>query len=275
MTYGLGVRLDEAFPAMLERHTPTLFHFNLGFPGTSVDYHYVIARRWIPLIRPPVKLVVVGLYFNDVLEIDQGMSCCQNHSVVTFESGAPVERCPTPTWTPGYGRSISWFLRNSPPPYPLRVAMGFSHMARYAGAILYRSASETVGSDRPNDEGAVWDHMGEILAALRTELAARNIRLVAVMMPIRSALDAPDPTTHESYKAENRTKELSKSLGIHTFDPWDHFRPLVERDGSSRYFIGSDDIHLSAEGHVEMANWLAENVPEIRAAASAANPDSN
>lgn len=265
MTYGLGVRLQQAFPAVLEQHTPGLFHFNLGFPGTSVDYHYIVAKHWIPLIEPPVKLVVIGLYFNDILEIDQGMPCCQNHSVLTFQSGAPKERCPEPSWISGYGHSLDWFLVHSPPPYPLRVAMEFSHIARYAGAVLNQNASQAISSDRPNRDAVVWQHMREILASLRDDLAARNIPLVALMMPIRMALESPDPTALDGYKKEARIEDLAKSLGIPTYDPWDHFRPLVQRDGSSRYFLRTDDIHLNPEGHVEMANWLAENVPEIRA----------
>jgi lysophospholipase L1-like esterase len=266
MTYGLGVGLEQAFPAVLERRTPTLFHFNLGFPGTSVDYHYVIAKHWVPLVRPPVKLVVIGLYFNDILEIGQGMSCCWNRSVVTFEEGSPVQRCPQPSWVAGYGESISWFLLHSPPPYPLRVAMQFSYLARYAGAVLSASASRAVSSDRPDREDAVWDQMGGLLLALRNDLASRDIPLVAVMLPMRGAFEAPDPQAFDGYGQAKRTEELAKSLGIRTLDPWDHFLPLVKRDGVSRYFLGGDDIHLSPDGHIELANWLAENVPEIRAA---------
>jgi lysophospholipase L1-like esterase len=83
---------------------------------------------------------------------------------------------------------------------------------------------------------------------------------------MRGAFEAPDPQAFDGYGQAKRTEELAKSLGIRTLDPWDHFLPLVKRDGVSRYFLGGDDIHLSPDGHIELANWLAENVPEIRAA---------
>lgn len=274
MTYGLGVRMDQAFPAVLEQRTPSLFHFNLGFPGTSVDYHYMIARHWIDRISPPVKLVVLGLYFNDILEIGQGMPCCQNRSLLTFEDGAPAERCPAPSWVPGYGESMAWFLRNSPPPYPLRAAMSFSHMAQYLGALQTQRASRAVEtSDRPTG-GTEWRRMSEILAALRADLDRRRVSLVALLMPARAALEAREPATLDSYRHVERLKQLTASLGIRTVDPWPHFLPLVQRDGSSRYFLGTHDIHLTREGHVEMANYLAATADEIRAAATVAATDS-
>jgi lysophospholipase L1-like esterase len=150
--------------------------------------------------------------------------------------------------------------------------MEFSHIARYAGAVLNQSASQAINSDRPSSEDVVWKQMGDTLATLRNDLAARNIPLVAIMLPIRMALEAPDPSTLDSYVEEKQIKDLATSLGIPTYDPWDHFRPLVQRDGSSRYFLRSDDIHLNPEGHVEMANWLAERIPGIRAELSGPKP---
>jgi hypothetical protein len=269
MTYGLGVQMDQTFPAVLERRAPSLFHFNLGFPGTSVDYHYVIARHWIDRIPTPVKLVVLGLYFNDILEIGQGMACCRNQSLLAFDGHTPVERCPVPNWVPGYGESTAWFLRNSPPPYPLRVAMAFSYVARYINALIYQRASQAEDSDRPV-HGTEWDRMRDVLTALRAELARRDIPLVIVMMPMRAALEATDPAALQGYRDTQRMKELATSLGIRTLDSWEHFLPLVRQNGSSRYFIGSNDIHLTPEGHVEMANWLAANIDEIRPAGRAA-----
>jgi lysophospholipase L1-like esterase len=272
MTYGLGVRLYEAFPAMLEKRTPSLFHFNLGFPGTSVDYHFMVARHWLDRIQPPVKLVVIGLYFNDILEIGQGMPCCQDRSLLTFDGDAPAERCPEPSWVKGYGESISWFVRHSPPPFPVRVAMEYSYMARYLGALIMQRASEAIHSDRPQAD-VVWERMGLVLAALRDGLARRNIPLVAVVLPTRAALEADDPSTYPGYRDSERMKELAMSLGIRTLDPWNHFLALVKRDGSSRYFLGGNDIHFTVEGHIEMADWLAANVDEIRAATTVAAGD--
>jgi lysophospholipase L1-like esterase len=272
MTYGLGVRLYEAFPAVLEKRTPSLAHFNLGFPGTSVDYHFMIARHWLERIQPPVKLVVIGLYFNDILEIGQGMPCCQDRSLLRFDGEAPAERCPEPSWIAGYGESTSWFVRHSPPPFPVRVAMEYSHLARYIGALLMQRASQAVHSDRAEEE-VVWERMGIVLAALRDDLARRNIPLVAVVLPIRAALEADDPSTYPGYHNSERMRQLATSLGIRTLDPWNHFLALVKRNGSSRYFLGANDIHFTAEGHVVVADWLAANVDEIHAAATVTTDD--
>jgi lysophospholipase L1-like esterase len=108
--------------------------------------------------------------------------------------------------------------------------------------------------------------MGEILAALRADLAGDNIPLVALVLPARAALEAEDPSTYPGYGDTERMKQLATALGIRTLDPWNHFRALVQRNGSSRYFLGENDIHFTAEGHIEMADWLAANVDEIRAA---------
>lgn len=271
MTYGLGVQLEHAFPAELEARTPGLHHINLAFPGTSVDYHYVIARHWLDHVPPPIELAVIGLYFNDLLEIGQGMPCCEDRSLLVLGQGGVSERCPTPRWIPGYGESVAWFLRNSPPPYPLRVTMEYSHFARYVDALLVQRASEVGNTDRP-PEGEVWDRMREILAGLRDLLAARHISLVAVVLPLRAALEADDPASVRGYAESQQLKALAESVGIPTFDPWDHFRPLVQRDGSGRYFLGDHDIHFALDGHREMASWLLDTVPQLRAAAAPSVP---
>ncbi len=263
MTYGHGVPMQSAFPALLEEHDPRRSHVNLGFPGTSTDYHYVIARRWLDHLPPPVELVVLGLYFNDILEIGQAMPCCGGRSLLVFENGGmPMERCTTPEWVAGYGQSLGWFLRHSPSPYPLRAAMEFSHIARYVEAVRAQRSAWIGDQDRPLG-GSEWDRIRDILTALHKELNRRDVPHVALMLPSRAALEAIDPSGLAGHRDARRLVEMASHLGIRTFDPWEHFRSLVQRDGSARYFIGDDDIHLSPEGHDELARWLAANVDEL------------
>jgi hypothetical protein len=103
---------------------------------------------------------------------------------------------------------------------------------------------------------------------LRDELAERRIPLIAVLLPIRSVLEADDPTRLDSYEQGRRVEDLTRSLGIRTLDPSEHFRALVQQHGSSRYFLTGDDIHLNQEGHAAMAQWLVENVTELGGAAA-------
>lgn len=267
MTYGLGVPMQSAFPALLESRDPRLSHFNLGFPGTSTDFHYVVARRWLDRLPSPVRLVVLGLYFNDILELGQSLPCCGGRAPLAFANdGVPVERCPTPLWVEGYGRSLAWFVRHSPSPYPLRAAMQFSHSARYVEALRAQRAAQASDLDRPLNAGE-WDRMREVLAALRDEMARREIALVALLLPSRTALEAATPEKLAGYRDGRRLIQEAASLGIPTYDPWDHFRSLVQSDGSAPYFIGDHDIHLSHGGHAALANWLAAHVAELEAAA--------
>lgn len=263
MVQGLGVPMHQAFPALIGRLDPSTVHVNLAFSGTSVDYHYLMARRWLKHLPPPVRLALVGLYYNDTFEIGQGVPCCNDRSLLALDDGQILDRCAEPAWAPGYGSSARWFLRHSPSPYPVRYAMQFSQLARHLEAVRYRRASYMESPDMPAD-GRQWEDLRLVLAALHAELAARGIPLVAVVLPFRPALEAPDPTEIEGYRDTRRIAELASSVGIRTVDPWDHLLALVRRDGSSRYFSGDRDIHFSTHGHEVMARWLLENVDELR-----------
>ncbi len=69
------------------------------------------------------------------------------------------------------------------------------------------------------------------------------------------------PPEAPSYRSGRRIAAIAADLGIRTLDPWDVLRPAVQRDGSSRYFLGDSDIHFKPEGHRLMADWLAEHLP--------------
>lgn len=263
MVQGLGVPMPEAFPALIGRLDPSTAHVNLAFSGTSVDYHYVMARRWLKHLPSPVRLALVGLYFNDTFEIGQGVPCCNDRSVLALDDGRVRERCASPLWASGYGNSAAWFLRHSPSPYPVRYAMRFSQLARHLEAARYRRASYMESPDMPSG-GSEWQDLREVLAALHSDLADRGIPLVAVVLPFRPALEAPDPAAIKAHRDTQRLAQLASSLGIRTLDPWDHFHSLVRRDGSSRYFSGDRDIHFSRHGHEAMADWLLDNVDELR-----------
>lgn len=266
MTYGLGVAMQHSFPASVERLAGSGHHINLGFPGTGTDYHYVIARRWLEHVPAPVHLVVLGLYYNDILEIGQSQPCCDGRSLLAVEAGKPpVERCQTPRWVAGYGESFGWFVRNSPSPYPLRAAMEVSHLARYVEALRVRRCERIASPDMPH-QGGEWEQLRAILAALRDELRRRNIDLLVVLMPPRFALEAAEPAATDGYRLSREMAASARALGIDTLDPWDHFRTLVQ--AGEPVFLGDRDIHLSQRGHEELARWLLAHYPPLRGAAS-------
>jgi len=251
MPMGLGLPIQEAFPALLEKRRPEVAQINGAMASMSVDYGYVIAEHWLDRSPWPVKLVVLNIFFNDPLEIDQGMPCCGEQSLLTYRDGHPVERCPQPSWPNGYGESLAWIARNSAPPYPLRIATDFSSAARFLDAWLVNLAPfARTPWDGPRD---VWGHFEEVVRALRDDLAARKIPLVAVVMPVRWVLESKEPERLEAYQISQRILALCGSLGIPTFAGEEPFR---ERESTARYFLGRDDIHLSAEGHAVLAEWL-------------------
>jgi lysophospholipase L1-like esterase len=119
---------------------------------------------------------------------------------------------------------------------------------------------ESAGSE----EG--WEHLRELLAAMRDRLRARRIAFVVTLLPTRSALQTRDPSEVPTYRAERRLAALTAELGIRTLDAWDALAAPVQRDGGARYFLGEHDIHLSPAGHRLVADWLARELGALPAA---------
>lgn len=254
MTMGLGLSIEQAFPAVLEKAHPEVAQINGSMASMSVDYYYVIAQHWLERPPWPIKAVVLNLFYNDPMEIDQGMPCCDDRSLLTYTDGKVAERCPEPSWVEGYGRSLGWFARYSAPPYPLRLATSFSFVARYLDAWLVNMVPFTApGIDGPHDS---WGHLEAVVRALRDDLATRRIPMIAVIMPVRMVLESQQPEKLEADAICRRMSEICRGLGVTTYDAADALRERVKRDGSARYFLGRDDIHLTAEGHAVVAEWL-------------------
>jgi hypothetical protein len=160
-------------------------------------------------------------------------------------------------------------LGRSPPPYPLRVATGWSYAARHAAAAFSRFVLPLDlpgGFIRGEGEGTEqgWDHFARIVARMRDELRARDIELIVDLLPNRGALESADPPATSSYRTRRRAKEITSRLGIRTLDAWDLFAEALQRNGSRRYFRDEHDIHFTPEGHRLLADWLAAQLPPVR-----------
>lgn len=268
MTFGLFLQRAEAFPAVLERATPGVAQVNGALPGMSLDYHLLIARRWLD--RLPARLVVVHLFDNDVHEMGEAIPCCNDGPLLDYRPDGPAERCRNPAWPAGFGESVGWIARNSLAPYPLRAASSASWVARWAN-VSFLSRVSPIRYDHDADPERKWRHFALVLRALRAEGARRGVPVAAVLLPLRAALESPDPRATEAWATSRRMATLAASMGITVLDPWADLGALVRRDGAARYFIGSNDIHFSVEGHRAMAAWLAAHLT-IPGAAGAGRP---
>jgi hypothetical protein len=258
MVMGLGLSIDQAFPALLEKRHPEVAQINGSMASMSADYHYVVAEHWGDRSPWPLRLVALHLFFNDPMEIDQGMPCCDEQPLLTYRDGHPTDRCPRPSWPSGYGKSLAWMARNSAPPYPLRVATDFSSAARFLDAWLVNLVPfAPPPSDERRDN---WGHLEQVVRTLRDDLATRKIPLLVVVMPVRWVLEAKQPEKLEAYQISQRLLALSRGLDIPTLDAAEPFRELVKKNGTEPYFLGRDDVHFSADGHAALAEWLEPKI---------------
>jgi lysophospholipase L1-like esterase len=261
LTFGSGVGETEAFPALLDARATGTRHVNFGVWAVGTDFEYLLMEKILAEQTP--AMVVLHVYAgNDISDIDRPYECCDGGPLLTYETGVPMARCSTPRW----GISLASRAGRSPPPFPLRVATAYSYAARHAAArfsrLVFRfdAPPNFIGAEgEASEEG--WEHFTAILARMRDELRRRGIPFVVDILPSRWALDSTIPAEAPSYRSGRRIAAIAADLGIRTLDPWDVLRAAVQRDGSSRYFLGDSDIHFTPEGHRLMANWLAEHLP--------------
>jgi hypothetical protein len=271
MTLGQLVSPAEAYPARLEAATPGVLHVNAGVASTSVDYHYALMEHWLPALAARgvrVRLVVLSLYYNDLLEIDQTLACCDDGPLVAYGPGGARDRCPQARWPAGYGSSPSFFLSASPTPYALRFATPVSHLARHVQGAWTHWIDDHVRRG-PGRDGDGQRSFVAVLAAVRRSLAARGVPLVVVLQPPRYALQAARPGDTWAHQVHQRMREGAAEAGVRALDAYPHFAALARRDGLRRWFVGDGDIHLTPAGHQALADWL---LPQIAPLLPSARP---
>ena len=252
MTYGLYVERAQAFPALLEKLDPRLAHVNAATPATSADFHFVVAQQWLDRVR--ARQIVVHLFANDLMEIDQAMPCCADGPLLAYDGPGVVERCPSPRFADGFGDSFAWLVHNSAAPYPLRAATAVSRFAAHVDVAFMAKVSSVSFARAPDEEK--WSHVEQAVRGIRDEAARRRIPLVCVVLPVRQALQAKAPSQHPGYAISARLRSTCEQLGIRTLDPWDEFEQRVRVEGAAPFFVPPDDIHFTARGHQVMAGWL-------------------
>lgn len=262
---GSGVRLDEAFPAVLGERQPDVAHVNVGFGGSGPDIQYLVARAWLARMDGVRQVVMHFDPINDLqFDLDRWHACCDRGPLLEYaDDGRVRPRCEEPSPRP----SRKYLFGLSPGPFALRAASSFSAFARHATAALLRgSATHLLAGG--GDLATRWRHYEAILRTFRDDLASRGIPLVLVVMPARPAILQEDPVAGAAMQEIRRqAASVATSLGIPVLDPGDDAANLVLRDGPGALFLGGTDPHFNAQGHRWMATWLAERLPPAAGAA--------
>ena len=262
LLFGEGTAPEERATSVLEAREPSVAQINRGAPGTGPDVHLLVLRRWLGAVHP--RLVVHHLFTgNDIEDIDADYGGCGGRPVLDYDAPSPVARCPEPRWH----FPLRWLVAHSPPPYPLRVfasvsaaaahgAMAFTRLGRWTAPVARPSFGATPVSEEK------WARFEQVLRAERDELAGRGVPFVVVVLPLRSALEAPDPQATVAYRVRTRMLEVLASLHVRALDPWAHLEAALRRDGSRSIFIDppSGEIHFNPRGHQLYADWLQEQL---------------
>ncbi len=269
MTFGMGVPPWATFTALLERHDPSVAHFNAGANGMSTDFYYAVVHHWVE--RLPTVMVVVYLFLNDPPEVDRYMPCCRERPLLQYGPDGVRERCPQPDWEPGYGNSVGWFARNSELPLPLFELGNYSRLfnqIRFTWMQRFNQNFYDSGHEKTS-----WDYFARDLAAIHDDMRARGIALVVVTLPLKPSLQMEDSHDTDGYRDYLRMKSTAEDLGIPTLDPWDYIGEQVHRYGADAVFLSNNDVHFNARGHALMAEWLSTRLPQYMAAEPAQAKD--
>jgi lysophospholipase L1-like esterase len=254
MVEGVGVQPEQAFPALLDRAEPGVFHVNAGFASTSIDFQLLVARAWLDRL-PVSRLVVYVFGYNDLAELDGDHPCCPGGPLLDADARA---RCPTPR-LPSARRDL---LATSPAPYAVRVAADRSALARRIAVGFAGASAKLAHRRRREDPEERFRRYAATMEALRDEAARRHVRLTVVYLPARAALESAAPEASADHALKERVMALCRDLHVGTLDPWDMLADAVRRDGAGRVYLPPPDVHFTPEGHRLMAEWLAPRLRE-------------
>jgi hypothetical protein len=247
MVEGVGVALEEAFPAQLGRLQPGVVHVDAGFAGTSLDHQILVARAWLPrLSATRVVLHVFG--YNDLAELDRAGRCCPGGPLLDAAGRA---RCPAPAAPEARRDRIAL----SPAPYPLRVAAPWSALARRL-ALGFAALGERLGRD-PAPPADRWARYADLFRVFAADLRRRGVPLTVVYLPARASLEAAAPRATGDYALRGQVLALARAHGAEAVDPWDMLEAAVRAEGAARIFLPPPDVHFTVEGHRRLAAFLA------------------
>ncbi len=249
MVAGSGVRPEDTFVARLNGSDSPFEHLNAGVSGVSTDIEYLFLKRELKELKTRGKAAprLVVLHFNtnnDIEGMDGPEPCTGDASVLTYVDGVKARYdVPTPdrlTW--------SDLVRQSPAPYPLRIATSFSFLARHLMRVF-----EFAPPVPP--EATAWPHLQLVLTEIRDRLKTEGIPLVMDVLPDRDTLESDHPQGEKHWRVRQQVQELARTLGIPTIDSWDFLNATIRRVGLETIFLPGD-VHFNAEGHRVIAEWL-------------------
>ncbi len=251
MVEGVFVGKGQRFTNILQQLEPEWQHVNAGVSSTGPDFYLVYLRKYLN-IEPADAAVMYILLANDERDLDIAYQCCDEGPLLEYRDGKVFERC---SHLPQKSRTevrSDWLLRHSAPPYPLRVATGFSHTARLIVGLF----ADTIDRiQRANIPLAPREHMALILNAFAEEMAHRKMKGVVVLL--YSVADL-----RESMEAAAAIANLARGAGLPVLDSAPVLRAAAANGDLSSLYV-DDQLHFNAVGHQVVARWLHERLPAV------------
>lgn len=266
MVQGFGVDRSLRFSERLETSLG-IPHYNLAMAGASMDFQLRIVERFLDVIAP--NLVILGFFpGNDCYDFIDGHreTPFYFHPLYSLRGGDLVEH--------SFTERELWFysLAANPPPLLLQVAARITLVGslleyRREGAIHSFGRGLANGPDGLEAPGAsVSDPMGAagVCAAMRridSIVRSKGSRMLVVVIPLLGER-LGDPKVDEmqrqcqSGRCRSLGLECLSQSGIPYVDARDTFGREAPRSVAVR-MLHPDRIHLSAEGHAQMAAFLA------------------
>ncbi len=249
MVEGVFVGKAERFTNVLQQLEPEWQHVNAGVSSTGPDFYLEYLRKHLD-IAPADAAAMYILLANDERDLDTPYRCCDDGPLLEYRDGEVFERCPH---FPQQSRTevrLDWLLRHSPPPYPLRVATGFSHTARLIAGLF----ADTVDRlQRGSVVSSPREHMTLVINAFAKEMIRRNMRGVVVLLYSVSDLT-------NSIDAAHAIADVATAAGLPVLDA----APVLRANaigGDPRSLYVDDQLHFNAVGHRVIGRWLHEALP--------------
>lgn len=230
-------------------------HLNLGVSNTGTDFELLSLRGWVPRLTPD-EVVLYVFTGNDIDEIDRAYYSCGGGPLLGAASAGLPSRCPAPTYAP----ARATLLAQGPSPLPLRGLAAYSATLAHVTTGFERSLSRWRDRAGPQNPEPSWTRYGEILAAIRDELAARRVPLRVVVLPARAALDPAESRWLELARdTQARAVAVARSLGLDVHDPSRTLAAAIAARPGARWFAGQGP-HFAPDGHAVFAAWLADEL---------------
>lgn len=253
VTYGLGVRQEEAYPRVLEELLPGLQVVNAGVGAWApVQYRLFLEKRGLAL-EP--DLVIVGLFVgNDITAMDEAW--VRN---TTAEGGWIISDKEAYERSSRRSRALRWLrgvlLDKS---HAVRVLDDLNRRGRPGSTAFkpwfleqQRAAARVYRRRDDEDARAAWENTFGELARIRDQCRRSGARLLVVILPdhtqvnprLRAALALP-AGEFDLLAPQRRLLRFCRVRGIECLDVLPSF---LEASGTDAFL--RNDSHLAPRGH--------------------------